>query len=97
MVATTTLMDYELNRSSGNYEIDTLLQDVRDITGRNWQVIVNEHRDKRLFSKDRVFKTWRLYVYVDGCLPWQEIMCAHDRDTIFAYLAGVITGSKYRE
>jgi hypothetical protein len=92
MVATTTLMDYERNKPTLDEDVDYVLAEARNLTGKDWQVCVTTHRDKRLFSKDRVFKTWELLVYVGGCLPWQSLMCAKDRDTVFAYLAGVVSG-----
>lgn len=96
MVATTTLMDYELNQSSSDSEIDRVLEEARRVSGKDWQVVVTVHNDKRLFTKDRVFKTWMLCVHIGGCLPWQVITCANDRDTIFAYLAGVVSGAQSR-
>lgn len=97
MVATTTLMDYELNKSSLDSEIDRVIDEARSVSGKDWQVIVTVHHDKRLFAKDRVFRSWMLCVHVGGFLPWQVITCANDRDTVFAYLAGVVSGSLSRQ
>lgn len=97
MVATTTLMDYERNQPTHDDDVDFVLGEARRLTGKDWQVLVTENRDRRLFQKDRVFKTWQLLVYSGGCLPWQVLMCAKDRDTVFAYLAGVVTGSLSRQ
>lgn len=93
MVATTTLMDHELNKSTHDPEVDRLIEEARRVSGKNWQVIVTKHRDERFFAPTRISKNWQLCVYIGGCLPWQVITCAKDRDTVFAYLAGVIAGS----
>ncbi|MFP3979125.1 hypothetical protein [Marinobacter sp. KMM 10035] len=92
MVATTTLMDHQLNRSSLDAEVDYIIDEARRLSGKDWQVIATVHRDQRLFRKPRVYWRWQLLVYVGGCLPWQVITCAKDRDAVFAYLAGVVSG-----
>ena len=96
MVATTTLMDYERNKSTLDEDVDYVLSEARKLTNKDWQVRVTVHREKRWFREDRVSKTWELLVYVGGCLPWQVLMCAKDRDTVFAYLAGVVSGGHGR-
>lgn len=93
MVATTTLMDYERNKSSMDYDIDTIIDEARRVSGKDWQVTINVHRERRMFRKERVSRHWQLLVHVGGCLPYQVITCAYDRDTVFAYLAGVVSGA----
>lgn len=93
MTATTILMDYELNVPTPDEDVNEVLREARELTGKDWQVVVRNHSDKRLFSSPRLFQSWQLCVYVGGCFPYQAIMCATERDTIFAYLAGVVSGA----
>ena len=97
MVATTILADWELNQPTGDDEIDELLSEARKLTSQDLQIVVTHNEDRRLFSKNRVWDTWQLYSYCGGMLPWQVMMCAFNRETVFAYLCGMVNGSMKKE
>ena len=92
MVATTILCEWEMNVPTEDRDIDDMLSVVRELTGKDYQVVVRRNEDRRLFSKNRVWYDWQLYVQVGGMLPWQVILCANTRHSIFAYLCGIING-----
>ena len=56
MVATTTLMDYERNKSTLDEDVDYVLSEARKLTNKDWQVRVTVHRKKRWFVKIKCLK-----------------------------------------
>lgn len=98
MPVTTALSACELNRSTGNAELDSLLADAKTATGRNYQIVMRASREqKRVGLLRRTARTTaapQLYVEVPGVFPWQVLQCAHDEPTVFAYLYGVVNGAE---
>lgn len=94
MPITTFLHDSELNKPTGNNEIDKLLAEVRLITGRDYQVIATKEvvRFGFLDLRKRLVTRMSVYVLVGGIGPWQWLTCAHDIDTTRSYLLGVLNG-----
>ena len=93
MVATTLLMEYELDQPTGDSEIDEALGEARKLTGKDWQVVVTKRQENRPFRKAVVVENWQLYARVAGVFPWQVMMCASTKKTVFAYLCGLISGA----
>src|SRR5574337_219315 len=98
MPVTTALSACELNRSTGNAELDSLLADARIATGRNYQIVMRASREQKrvglLRRTARIGAAPQLYVEVPGVFPWQVLQCARDEPTVFAYLYGVINGAE---
>ena len=94
MVATTFLHEHELNRPTGDDELDELLAAAREATGENYQIVM--HRSVERFGPLRLRRREvlrpQLYLEVGGVGPWQVLMCAHDRATVNAYLFGLLNG-----
>jgi hypothetical protein len=94
MPLTTFLGDWELNKPSGDQEIDELLAEARKVTGENYQV-VNRYSEERygfLGHRRRKKATPGLYLEVGGVGPWQVLMCAQNAETVKAYLYGLLNG-----
>lgn len=93
MVSTTILQEHELNQPSGDTLIDELLIDVRKISGRDYQVVrCTSHRGIGPFKRNH--SSLRLYVFVDGLAPWQELN-AQSPEAIRAYLRGLLNGYQH--
>lgn len=94
MVCTTFLHDSELNRPLPDADVQEALDEVRRVTGRDWQ-IVNHPRYEPEWFRLQPINHWSLYCYVGGCGPWQDIMCAAGPDLtrIHAYLLGLLAGA----
>lgn len=88
MVTTTVLYEHELNQPTGDGELDELLATAREETGRNYQLIVS--RTTSGLIRKQTTCEYRLYVFVDGCMPWQHIAAVHTKREAFAYLFGVV-------
>ena len=76
MVCTTFLHDSELNVRTSNDEINTMLAEVREATGKDWQVVERTHTASKGFlfwKKKFTYRSYELYVYVGGMGPWQVI------------------------
>jgi hypothetical protein len=77
MTCTTFLHDNELNVSLPNAECQKILDEVRNKTGENWQVVELKFTTASSWF-DRVLgkkkpPLYGLYVYVGGMGPWQQI------------------------
>lgn len=92
MVCTTTLANWEIDVPTGDVDIDEALDEARKLTGKDLQVVVTKNEDRRVFARNRVWDSWQLYVKVEGIFPWQVMMCANSRETIFSYLCGMVNG-----
>lgn len=97
MPLTTTLHACDLDQPTGNAELDRLLADAKAATGDNYQIVMRPVYGKRhtgLWTKTvRVGTAPQLYVQVPGVFPWQEMQCASDERTVFAYLYGLVNGA----
>ena len=97
MPVTTMLQQCELDQLTGNPELDVLLAEARTATGKNYQIVMRPRYGKRhngLWWKTvKVGTAPQLYVGVPGVFPWQEMQCAHDEPTVFAYLYGLVNGA----
>jgi hypothetical protein len=95
MPMTTFLHDAELNRPTGDADLDEYLAQARQKTGRDYQVV--KHRAVERFGplglRSRIVERTQLYLYVGGMGPWQVLQCAHDLPTIRAFLLGLLNGT----
>lgn len=100
MTCTTFLHDGELNQRLPDPELQSLLQEVRKATGRDWQVVSHTFARRGWFK--RPVALYGLYIYVGGMGPWQQINFYRDGaetsinlyvplELIAAYLYGVIS------
>lgn len=94
MPVTTFLHDSELNQPTTDAEINELLAEVRQTTGRNYQIV--EHcwveRYGLIGLRKRPACRMGVYLEVGGYGPWQEMQCTGNRDTVRAYLLGILGG-----
>lgn len=96
MPLTTTLQTCELDKSTGNGELDAALRAARDVTGENYQIVLRRAmvQARRFpFRRYKFVESPQLYVEVGGWPEWQVMQCAHDEATCFAYLFGVVNGA----
>ncbi|EDM46243.1 hypothetical protein MDG893_05054 [Marinobacter algicola DG893] len=96
MVMTTGLSDFEKDLPTGDREVDEVLAEAREVTGKDWQVTVTRNSEARLFRSPKITERWQLYVYVGGFLPWQVLGCASCKRSVFAYLCGVVSGARIK-
>lgn len=105
MTCTTFLHSWELNVPTTNDVINSLLAEIREETGRDYQVIEREyHHAKRWWKKVQPpSKFYELYAYVGGMGPWQAINFYReksatsinlrcDADMLVAHFYGILTG-----
>lgn len=94
MPITTFLHDAELNRPTGDSEIDELLAEVRRCSGRNYQVVAwrRVERFGPFWLRKRPITRMNLYLEVGGMGPWQWLSCTTDAATVRAYLLGCLGG-----
>ena len=106
MPITTFLLDSELNRPTSNKVLNELLAEVRQKTGRDWQIIeLQYHPKKRWWQRKQkpMVLMYELYVYVGGAGPWQQINFYNDQSdwsinirntssVVVAYLYGLLAG-----
>lgn len=104
MVCTTFLHDSELNQVLPDPNVQKLLDEVRNSTGENWQIV--EHRFEvgvRFWQKRKFVTRYGLYKYVGGIGPWQQINfysspeefsinVYNDIGTIANFLMGILSG-----
>ncbi len=96
MPMTTFLHESELNQPTGDSELDELLASARIATGDNYQIVVH-----RVEVPSRIPFRWRreerpqLYVEVPGVGPWQVMTCSYNRETIAAFLLGLLNGADH--
>lgn len=95
MPVSTFLHDSELNRPLPDAEVQQDLDEVRRVTGRDWQIVNHPRYEPQWFRRARIVNQWSLYLYVGGFGPWQDIRCAAGPDLgrIHAYLLGFLGGS----
>jgi len=68
---TTTLSDCELNIPLENSQLQQLLEEVREKSGRNWQVTKRSFFRRRVFRKPIESTFYSVYLEVGGCMPYQ--------------------------
>lgn len=69
---TTFLHDSEKNQKTNYPEVNKLLDEVRELTGADWQLVpINITTKKWYKTTHETF--WGLYVYVGGVGPYQQI------------------------
>lgn len=90
----TTTYSRPLNAPTGDDELDLLMHELREKTGKNWQVEkFNTYTEKRLFKPDIHHCAYQLLLEVGGVLPYQVIMCASGEiHKIKAYIYGHLSG-----
>ena len=104
MTCTTFLHDGELNQRLPDAEVQAILDEVRKLSGEDWQVVPLPPRRAGLFRKLQP-TYYGVYVYVGGMGPWQQINFwappQHGRwsinlyqplDVVAAYLLGMLGG-----
>ena len=72
MTCTTFLNDNELNQPLPDAEIQLILDEIRKLSGENWQIVPLLIRNPRLFQRKKP-TLYGVYVYVGGMGPWQQI------------------------
>lgn len=99
MVETTFISDGELNKPTGDPIIDEILNDVREATKEDFQIITRSRyvRCGFLWLRKKKLTSYRLCMYVGGVGPWQIITIADDQKSIVAYLYGIFNGYRMKE
>lgn len=103
MTCTTFLHEGELNVPLPNAELQKLLEEVRERTGKDWQVVPIQAVKGRWPVK-KTITLYGVYVYVGGVGPWQQINFYREGsdssinlyvtlDLVAAYLFGLHGGS----
>ena len=98
MVMTTTLHTCELNQPHPVSNVNELLKELRERTGRDWQICGHPiFVGRKWVFGPYVYKTrYCLYLYVGGVLPWQQLTIYPDspdsRDDGTAKIVGYMTG-----
>lgn len=106
MTCTTFLHDSELNRPLPDLEVQSILDEVRKLSGEDWQVVPLPEQRAGLFRKRRP-AVYGIYVYVGGMGPWQQINFWSERESssinlyqplevVAAYFLGVLSGLRKR-
>lgn len=72
MTCTTFLHDGELNQPLPDAEVQAVLDEVRKLSGEDWQVVPLPPRRAGLFRRKQP-TYYGVYVYVGGAGPWQQI------------------------
>lgn len=108
MVMTTFLHDGELNQVLPDPNVQTLLDEVRKISGENWQIVAHPITVRTHFGfKTKTITLYGLYVYVGGMGPWQcinfysspeefSINTMVPLSTIANFLMGICDGYRYK-
>jgi hypothetical protein len=102
MTCTTFLHDGELNQPLPDGEVQAILDEVRKLSGENWQVVPLPSQRAGLFRRKQP-DLYGVYVYVGGIGPWQQInFWSADRswsislyqplEVVAAYLLGMLGG-----
>lgn len=94
----TTVFNKPENATTGDEELDVLLTRARELSGRNWQCDVTTGWKRTWYGKIVIGDNYyTLLVFVDGVLPWQEIICGSgDLDKTKAFLYGYINGLTHK-
>lgn len=87
-----------LNAPTGDDELDSLMDELRLKTGKNWQVQkFSGVVESRWFKPDVVHWDYELLLEVGGVLPYQVIMCATGNiSKTKAYIYGYLSGLAHR-
>lgn len=105
MVCTTFLNECELDQVLPDPNVQKLLDEVRKLSGENWQIVPRVVHINKWFSNK--YKTYYgLYLYVGGMGPWQQINFYSapdefslnlevDLGTIANFLMGMCNGYRY--
>jgi hypothetical protein len=83
-----------LDAPTGDSELDSLLAEIRQRTGRSWQCEVRTmHPKELLWRTKKATKFYSLLLYVGGVMPYQLIMCGSgDISVTKGYLIGYLSG-----
>jgi hypothetical protein len=108
MVCTTFLHDGELNVPTSNKELNSILKEIRNKSGEDWQVVERVYNVRKHLWSMGTRKTYELYKYVGGCGPWQQINfyredeatsinLSNSATTVIAFLYGMLAGLHCKE
>lgn len=112
MTCTTFLHDGELNVPTSNNELNSILKEIRQKSGEDWQIIersVEIHEPFWKFWKPVKWrKSYELYKFVGGIGPWQQINFYRDNtdwsinlsnpaELVMAFLYGMLAGMHVQE
>lgn len=89
MTCTTFLHDCELNQKLPDAEAQYILDRVRELSGKDWQVVpLPSFEKKKWFSKKKPVQYYGVYVYIGGIGPWQQInfFSSENRSSINLYV-----------
>ena len=103
MTCTTFLHESELNQQLPQADIQQLLDEVRKLSGQDWQVVALPGRRIGLFGRKKAPTLYGVYVYVGGIGPWQQINFYRDGmkssfglyvplEVVAAYFYGMLNG-----
>lgn len=92
MVCTTAIEDWEQNVPTKDEDLNELIQEVREVSGKNWQVVERKRTKKRWFRKDKTYYWYGLYLEIGGFLPFQVLTCVHTARECKCYLYGLLSG-----
>ena len=92
MVCTTTMSEHEQNVPTSDEHLNSLIEEARNVTGDNWQIIEYSYIKKRLLSKNETCYWYQLLVEVGGFLPFQVIMAVRTANECRCYLMGLLSG-----
>ena len=104
---TTFLHDGELNQVLPDPNVQTLLDEVRKLTGEDWQIVKHVIEYRKWFKTTYV-DSYGLYLYVGGMGPWQQINFYSSPEefsinthvslgTISNFLMGICNGFHYNK
>ena len=104
MTCTTFLHDGELNQPLPNAELQSIFEEAKNHSGKNWQV-VPIHITYRKWFRQKTKTLYGVYVYVGGMGPWQQINFFKDGsnssinlyvslDVVAAYFLGMLAIQK---
>lgn len=86
MPITTFLNSIELDQPTGDTALDECLNNARNLTGLNYQIVTMVKRSWHSIATGKTPKIYSLYVEVGGVLPYQHILTGD----VMAYLQGVV-------
>lgn len=94
MVATTFLAPSEKNTITSSHHLNCLVREVRQITGKDYQLVETiVNKKSGIFNlRESQHSKMQLYYGIDDRTYYQVITCAYNESTITAFLYGIING-----
>ena len=73
MTCTTFLHNWELDQPLPDPELQSIFDEAKKRTGKNWQVVKLEQWQQPSWWRKKPETLYGVYVYVGGMGPWQQI------------------------